>query len=176
MNGHVGHSQLPGQGAGAPVGGVGRRGVQRRLDQLLLQGGPQLAARALAYGVPSKGFHSALGKGAADGQDSGTRNTHLPGNHPIGSSLRRQQNHSAAASHSLRRTSGPRQGFQSSLTLPLMVITVLGLNIHPAYNIDPLWSIIKCYVTLDQFILRRFVERYAQDSSRVPLRRALDET
>ena len=54
VNGHVGHSQLPGQGA--PVGGAGRRGVQRRLDQLLLYGGPQLAARALAYGVMSKGF------------------------------------------------------------------------------------------------------------------------
>jgi hypothetical protein len=29
-----------------------------------------------------------------------------------------------------------------------MVITVLGLNIHPAYNMDPMWSIVKCYVTL----------------------------
>ncbi|MGO8731606.1 MAG: RAMP superfamily CRISPR-associated protein, partial [Terriglobia bacterium] len=35
------------------------------------------------------------------------------------------------------------------LTSPLRVITVLGLNIHPAYIIDPIWSIIKCYVTLE---------------------------
>jgi hypothetical protein len=34
------------------------------------------------------------------------------------------------------------------LTWLLMLITVPGLNMRPAYNIDPLWSILKCYVTL----------------------------
>ena len=47
----------------------------------------------------------------------GTRNTHLPGTCSIGGSLRRQQNHLAAASRLWRRTSGPRQGLISSLDL-----------------------------------------------------------
>src|SRR5271157_3679835 len=35
------------------------------------------------------------------------------------------------------------------LTSLLMLITVLGLNIHPAYNMGSIWSIIKCYATLE---------------------------
>jgi hypothetical protein len=105
----------------------------------------------------SKGFHSALGKGAADGQDGGTRNTHLPGNHPIGVT---RLGAPCAASRITRQRRATRcivlpacaRVSKVVLTSLLILTTMPGLNIHPAYNIDHLWSVLKCYVTLEEGI------------------------
>ena len=96
-----GYSQMSGQGSHTPVGGIGWTGLQRGIQNPLLQFSRQDGSGALSLFAVAQSIQSVTLENGPCCDDRGTRHSDLLGNGVVGQALRRKKDDFTLAGQSL---------------------------------------------------------------------------